>query len=103
MILQLQAKVHGLGNLGVSTDTYQILSEFQLAVCSKYVRSMFAVCSQYVRKTGPDKFLYSRSYSGSRADYDDKFLYSRSYSGSRADYDDEVCEARGVVVFCFGS
>ena len=33
----------------------------------------------------------------------DKYLYSRSYSGSRADYDDEVCEARGVVVFCWSS
>ena len=29
MILQLQAKVHGLGNLGVSTYTYLSLSEFK--------------------------------------------------------------------------
>ena len=29
MILQLQAKVHGLGNLGVSTCTYPIFSEFK--------------------------------------------------------------------------
>ena len=29
MILQLQAKVHGLGNLGVSTYTYPIFSEFK--------------------------------------------------------------------------
>ena len=29
MILQLQAKVHGLGNLGVSTYTYSIFSEFK--------------------------------------------------------------------------
>ena len=29
MILELQAKVHGLGNLGVSTYTYSILSEFK--------------------------------------------------------------------------
>ena len=29
MILQLQAKVHGLGNLGVSTYTYPILSDFK--------------------------------------------------------------------------
>ena len=76
----MQAKVHDLKKFRVLTYTYQILSEFQLAVCSKYVRSMFAVCSkyvrsmfavcsQYVRKTGPD----------------------------------EVCEARGVVGFCFGS
>ena len=48
MTLQLQAKVHDLKKFRVLTYTYQILSEFQLAVCSKYVRSMFAVCSQYV-------------------------------------------------------
>ena len=29
MILQLQAKVHGLGNLGVLTYTYPIFSEFK--------------------------------------------------------------------------
>ena len=29
MILQLQAKVHGLGYLGVSTCTYPIFSEFK--------------------------------------------------------------------------
>ena len=29
MILQLQAKVHGLGYLGVSTSTYPIFSEFK--------------------------------------------------------------------------
>ena len=29
MILQLQAKVHGLGYLGVSTYTYPILSDFK--------------------------------------------------------------------------
>ena len=29
MILQLQAKVHGLENLGVSTFTYPIFSEFK--------------------------------------------------------------------------
>ena len=29
MILQLQAKVHGLGNLGVSTCTYASLSDFK--------------------------------------------------------------------------
>ena len=29
MILQLQAKVHGLGNLGVSTCTYPTLSDFK--------------------------------------------------------------------------
>ena len=29
MILQLQAKVHGLGNLGVSTCTYPNLSDFK--------------------------------------------------------------------------
>ena len=32
MILQLQAKVHGLGNLGVSTCTYPTLSDFK-ATC----------------------------------------------------------------------
>ena len=37
------------------------------------------------------------------SNYDDKFLYSRSYSGNRADYDDEVCEARGVVVCSKGT
>ena len=49
-------------------------------------------------------FCYSHMYMRTRHDYDDKFLYSRSYhcvAGS--DYDDEVCEARGVVVFCFES
>ena len=29
MILQLQAKVHGLGNLGVSTCTYPNLNDFE--------------------------------------------------------------------------
>ena len=29
MILQMQAKVHGLGNLGVSTYTYPTLSDFK--------------------------------------------------------------------------
>ena len=29
MILQLQAKVHGLGNLGVSACTYPIFTEFK--------------------------------------------------------------------------
>ena len=33
MILQLQAKVHGLGNLGVSTYTYLSLSEFKATFC----------------------------------------------------------------------
>ena len=33
MILQLQAKVHGLGNLGVSTYTYLSLSEFEATFC----------------------------------------------------------------------
>ena len=58
MILQLQAKVHGLGNLGVSTCTYPIFSEF-------------------------------------KAPKSDPFLPSLPH--------DEVCEARGVVVICFGS
>ena len=54
MILQMQAKVHGLGNLGVSTYTYLSLSEFKATFC---------------------------------------LIHS-----SR-----ELCEARGVVVFCFGT
>ena len=57
MILQLQAKVHGLGNLGVSTCTYPIFSEFKATFC-----------------TLPPSLPH-----------------------------DEVCEARGVVVICFGS
>ena len=63
---------------------------------------MFEVCSQYVRKTGPDKFLYSRSYMRTRHDYDDKFLlqsYVHCVTGS--DYDDQY--AREVVVCCRGS
>ena len=57
MILQLQAKVHVLGNLGVLTTTYAILSLFK---------------DPFFPPFHHDKFLYSRSYSGSRADYDDK-------------------------------
>ena len=33
MILQLQAKVHGMGNLGVSTCTYPIFSKFKTTFC----------------------------------------------------------------------
>ena len=55
MILQLQAKVHGLGNLGVLTCTYPNLSDFKATF-----RIIIFV-------------------------------------------NDEVCEARGVVVFCLGS
>ena len=33
MILQLQAKVHGLGYLGVSTCTYPIFSKFRTTFC----------------------------------------------------------------------
>ena len=33
MILQMQAKVHGLGNLGVLTYTYPILSWFEATFC----------------------------------------------------------------------
>ena len=54
MILQLQAKVHGLGNLGVLTTTYAILSLFKEPFFPPFPH-------------------------------------------------DEVCEARGVVGFCFGS
>ena len=56
MILQLQAKVHGLGNLGVSTCTYPNLSDF---------KATFRILPPSLN--------------------------------------DEVCEARGVVGFCFGS
>ena len=33
MILQMQAKVHGLGNLGVLTCTYPIFSKFEATFC----------------------------------------------------------------------
>ena len=39
--------------------------------------------------------MYSRSYSGNRADYDDKVLYSRSYSGNHADNDDQFAKQGG--------
>ena len=58
MILQLQAKVHGLGNLGVLTCTYPNLSDFKATF--RIIIFFFFV-------------------------------------------NDEVCEARGVVGFCFGS
>ena len=57
MILQLQAKVHGLGNLKVLTNTTSNLSDF---------KATFRIIIFF-------------------------FL------------NDEVCEARGVVGFCFGS
>ena len=56
MILQLQAKVHGLGDLGVLTYTYPNLSDF---------KATFWIIPPFLN--------------------------------------DEVCEARGVVAFCFGS
>ena len=40
MILQLQAKVHGLGNLGVSTYTYPIFSEFKAPKSDPFLPSL---------------------------------------------------------------
>ena len=82
MILQMQAKVHGLGNLGVSTCTYPILSKFKATF-----RILILITIN---------FCYSRMYMRTRHDYDDKFLYSRSYSGSRADYDDKFLYSRSI-------
>ena len=46
MILQKQAKVHGLENLGVSTYTYLSLSEFKATFClSHSSRLVREVCS----------------------------------------------------------
>ena len=100
MILQLQAKVHGLGYLGVSTCTYPIFSEFKATFRIPSVRSLFAslFASLFVSllaKQGLINFCTVVVYSGIRADYDDKFLYSRSYhclAGS--DYDDKFLYCR---------
>ena len=55
MILQMQAKVHGLGNFGVWTLSYPLLSWF---------KETFWILPPFLN--------------------------------------DEICEARGVVGFCFG-
>ena len=60
MILQMQAKVHGLENLRVTTYTYPIFSRF---------KETFWILPSFLPPS----------------------------------LNDEVCEARGVVAFCFGS
>ena len=54
MILQLQAKVHGLGNLGVSTYTYPIFSEFKAPKSDPFLPSLMTS----MRGTGGRSHLY---------------------------------------------
>ena len=84
MILQLQAKVHDLGNLRVLTYTYSILSEFKATFCF-----LHPFLPSSLPPSLTINFCTVVVTWGTRSDYDDKFLYSRSYSGSRADYDDK--------------
>ena len=73
MILQLQAKVHDLGNLGVLTYTYPILSKF---------KASFRIHSSLPPSLPPFftiSFCTVVVITANRGDYDDKFLHTRSY------------------------